>query len=383
MRRRVVLLVGDSVLDDFYWLKDPKQNLTNRMRHLFPPDVTVINLAVDQMSTFDFVERCGTYLCDCKQEKNTWLHYQHARETRRHIVPCASSAAASSYSSSSSACLPDDTKLAAPFSLTLKSGCEFNDIKYPTDPDGHIRSVENIRRIAAEHDVVAIFLSIGGNDVYLHADIQRALISSLVPFRGAQELDRVTREFATRYTRILDAIGEAAPRAAIVPVIPYHPHYGFSLIAGSSSATGGCIIRAACLLQRLLLSKLATPLIESLLRVAQSRGLRVIDLSRTFDPKNAKHYGTGDPMTQSPYGAPWSGAEPSTLSNEMTAQLMLHVYKEIATTRAPVPPASSSSSQLNSKSVVTLYWMHELAIRGTAIVGSAISSYRFGVCPSS
>lgn len=57
-----VVLMGDSVLDNFIWLHDPKRHTRVQLEELLRKetdfkDYRCVNLAVDQMSTFDFEHR--------------------------------------------------------------------------------------------------------------------------------------------------------------------------------------------------------------------------------------------------------------------------------------------------------------------------------------
>jgi hypothetical protein len=55
-----VVLMGDSVLDDFVWLANPSVNLRMCVEDALEDqkvDSACVNLAVDQMSTFDFIRR--------------------------------------------------------------------------------------------------------------------------------------------------------------------------------------------------------------------------------------------------------------------------------------------------------------------------------------
>jgi hypothetical protein len=60
-------------------------------------------------------------------------------------------------------------------------------------------------------------LSIGGNDVYLGADVQTKLVKSLLPFH-AHLREEVAASFRRRYATVLDAVAAAAPQARILPV---------------------------------------------------------------------------------------------------------------------------------------------------------------------
>lgn len=274
-----VVLMGDSVLDDFFWLLEPREclreTLQRQLNEEFPESrMTCVNLAVDQMSSFDFIAR--------NPQENSWEQYSLARNR-------------------------------APFSNPL-------DQSYFSADDGNIYSVENLNLLKNTQCVV---LSLGGNDVYLRRDIQLDLALSLLPLSWWRRRN-IAIKFGQRIEKILDAIRSTAPNALLVPVIVYHPHYSFSLSGHNGT---GWLSSLSRLIQRLVLSKLVSPLAQQLLLQAQRLGLPVIDLSRTFDPANVCHYGTEHIKSSNEFHAPWSGAEPSNVSNEFIAKLILEVIK--------------------------------------------------------
>jgi hypothetical protein len=60
--RPKVVLIGDSVLDNFVWLNDPTSYLRTQLQSLLQDssdfsNYTCINLAVDQQTTYDFLCR--------------------------------------------------------------------------------------------------------------------------------------------------------------------------------------------------------------------------------------------------------------------------------------------------------------------------------------
>ena len=271
-----VVLMGDSVLDNFVWLKDPKQYLRVQLQRHFEQsdefrEFSCINLAVDQMSTFDFIKR--------SREENDWHFYEHSRKQ-------------------------------------VFDPSESLDFNYFSASDGSMYSVDNLKRL---RNVKHVVVSIGGNDVYLDGDIQLALIQSLLPFCSTRR-EKVAREFSQRLEMIFLALEEAVPGAKIIPVIVYHPHYSFS-IGGIQSGFLGLIAKV---IQRLFLSLLVTPMLRELLLLAQRRKLDVIDLSRTFDASDQRHYGTEQIGVGNKF-ASWSGAEPSNISSNFIAILIQHV----------------------------------------------------------
>lgn len=193
------------------------------------------------------------------------------------------------------------------------------DKQYYVSDDGFIHSIENLKLL---RNVRVIVISIGGNDVYLNPRIQSELVKSLLPGQ-AYRRHEVARQFGVRLRKILNAVESAAPLARIVPVIVYHPHYDFSLLGMTSASCFGYL---ASTVQKWCLSRLVTPMAQQTLLLAQWKRLSVVDLSRTFDPKNEEHYGTGS--KQRCVLASWSGAEPSVVSTGFISRLVIEAMKD-------------------------------------------------------
>ena len=272
-----IVLAGDSVLDNFIWLKDPSVNLRvvmERMLQREASDTICLNFAVDQTMTFDFIRRT--------RKSNSWMGYQHERERM-----CKA--------------LHNDS-------------LDRDGYKHLCSADGSIKSVDNIARLK---NVKHIFLSVGGNDVYLRADVQKKLASSLMGCNGRHE---VGKEFKERLNTIVVELKKViSSDTLITPVIVYHPHYDQSL-SGLSPNT--CLGSVSISIQKMFLSWLVTPMVRSVLEVCSQHSLSAIDLSQTFDPTNIRHYGNMK-HPEAPWN--WSGAEPSDVSQIFIAKLMMHV----------------------------------------------------------
>lgn len=274
-----VVLLGDSVLDNFFWLETPERHLRVQLQEKLQ-GMQCVNLAVDQMTTFDFEER--------KPSVNPWEPYARARE-----------------------------KVA---------WADEQDKSYTVESDGVIRSPKALAKLEGVRWCV---LSIGGNDVYLNRSIQAALISSLLP-GGQAKRQEVADEFGVRLRKIVASVRESAPDANVALVIPYRPHREFSLLYGApidaegKKVTGDVVGDYVRSVERECLPDLVTPMVREILRVAKQEGCPVIDLSRTLDPNRAAHYGTGIIGSVNALGAPWSGAEPSDVSVGFIADLIAH-----------------------------------------------------------
>ena len=162
------------------------------------------------------------------------------------------------------------------------------DSTYLSCSDGSYSTPKLLEKVK---NITFVIISIGGNDVYITPSVQARLISSALPcLRGRRE--QIAKEFTLRLLTIYREIFWAASRHSenpitIVPIIPYHPHVDFSLIAGESFLGSIC-----CKLQNFFLPSLVRSMVLSLLHLAAKYSLPVIDLSQTFDPSNTTHYGT-------------------------------------------------------------------------------------------
>ncbi|KAJ9472865.1 hypothetical protein DIPPA_21544 [Diplonema papillatum] len=311
-----VVLVGDSVLDNFFWLKDPATNLRAIVEEkLASGDATkemiCVNLAVDQMSTFDFLER--------NPRENPWRMYQQARESI--------------------------------YSPPHYDACDRDGYRHLQCKDGLIRSALNLEAL---RNVKHIILSIGGNDVYLDADTQVSLVRSLVPFCDGRA--EVAKAYGERLGKVFAAVRAAAPDAVVTPVICYHPHHEFS-ISGATGCPGGIALSV----QRSYLSWMVTPMVQAALRLCMEHGLNVIDLSQTLDPKNVAHYGNMDVEATN-----WSGAEPSDVSQHYIADLIRHVVTLPPGTRSTIFHGIPNGSSPSLTEVV-----------GVPLTERTVDSYRF------
>eukprot|EP01064_Diplonema_japonicum_P022403 TRINITY_DN3214_c0_g5_i1.p1 TRINITY_DN3214_c0_g5~~TRINITY_DN3214_c0_g5_i1.p1 ORF type:complete len:373 (+),score=64.78 TRINITY_DN3214_c0_g5_i1:59-1120(+) len=316
-----VVLAGDSVLDNFHWLANPRRNLRVVVEEELgkdseTKDLICLNMAVDQMSSFDFIER--------SPQKNAWYRYQWSREEEHKNHP-------------------EDDPL------------DKDGYKHLVDPKSKcVKSVENIKRLK---NVKYIFLSVGGNDVYLHADIQTGLIKSLIPGFGSYRTD-IGNAFYERLSKIVKALKENIPGAVIVPVLVYHPHHEFSISGIPRNSTLGCVAGS---IQKNFLSRMVTPMVQKVLEIASVEGLHVVDLSQTLDPFNERHYGNMDKMLPM-----WSGAEPSDVSQNFIAKLIQHVVAqhEAGHTTPTLYHASTSGDSFKS-------------IHARPITPTVLATYRF------
>lgn len=285
-----MVLLGDSVLDNFYWLETPEKHLRVRLQEALSSSsdanlagLKCVNLAVDQMTTFDFNERLP--------KKNPWEPFSKARKK---------------------------------VNFEAKE-----DRSYMVDKDGVMRSLSNLRR---QKGVQWAILSIGGNDVYLNPDVKLSLLASLLPGLSGKRQE-VAKAFAGRMREVLKGIKEAAPEAKIVVVIPYQPHREFSLVVGAPINDEGQRIVGDILgdvirsFEKTVLSDLVTPMVKEILAVAREFGCPIIDLSRTLDPDCEEHYGTGQIGKVNSLGVAWSGVEPSDVSNGFLTDLIVAALK--------------------------------------------------------
>ncbi|CAK0856361.1 unnamed protein product, partial [Prorocentrum cordatum] len=282
-----VVLLGDSVFDNFYWLQTPKRHLRVQLQELLRKrgrQEEVVNLAVDQMTTFDFEER--------SMKKNPWDVY-----------------------------------------LTARTQVDFDDEQdrtYPVAKDGFIRSVASLKRLK---NVQWALISIGGNDVLLNPFVQSTLTTSLLPGQGGNR-EKVANEFSARLRGLVQSVRMAQPDASIALVVPYRPHLEHSLVFGApvnadgEKVSGDVVGDIARGLERQYLSTLVTPMAREILAVGREFGCPVVDLSKTFDPTEEQHYGTGKIGNVNELGVAWSGAEPSDVGSAFISELLARVVQD-------------------------------------------------------
>lgn len=254
-----VALVGDSVLDNFYWLEDPTQDVRAQLEGILPgPRNRVVNLAVDESQIRDVLHGISPR-----------SHYRDARRT------------------------------------IFKGKYE-----YPTASDGKVYPLALINVTEPTH----IVLSVGGNDGRIH-------LNRLVD--GAEALVRsvLGSGFVENYRALLDCLTtrrvltqKTLPRVILVFV--YKPH---STIFDwyKEQLLGECwswLPIEGLLGLRKKLDEAYRQIRVIMLEIAAEYRLPVIDLSRTFDPQNAEHYGS-------------SPIEPSNLSGKTIARLIKHVIE--------------------------------------------------------
>lgn len=69
-------------------------------------------------------------------------------------------------------------------------------------------------------------------------------------------------------------------------------------------------------------------MVLEMLNLGREYGCPIVDLSQTLDPGCEEHYGTGEIGKVNELGTAWSGAEPSDVSNNFTAQLLAHAITQ-------------------------------------------------------
>ena len=336
--------MGDSILDNFFWLQTPKRHLRVQLQETLAKSrnskvkqLKCVNLAVDQMTTFDFVER--------KPQDNPWDIYAKARK--------------------------------------LVAFEDEEDKEYLVDDDGVIRSVENLRQL---QNVKWVVLSLGGNDVYLKSEVKGKLVSSLLP-QAEGKRKEVAQEFAERLKKVLEEVKSAAPDAGLILVVPYQPHQDFSLMMGAPINDEGKRIYGDILgdgtrvLERQVLPDLVNPMVKEMIALGREMGCPIVDLSQTLDPSCEEHYGTGEIGKVNELGTPWSGAEPSDVSNDFISQLLAHAI-ESAGSKAAVYrglPRQEVKGWAMTVKEETLDWIYEKDYRfGGKPVSSTVSRKKQG-----
>lgn len=266
------VLMGDSVLDNFYWLQDPKMDLKHQIEQIM--GVKCTNLAVDE--------------CETRGIRSGWVarsHYQQAR--KEHFGG------------------------AYPYHLTE------GNTSYPLkELDKLLSSKEKPRYVV---------LSVAGNDVRVRLGLASNSLSIVDKFRigtgmgNAGALKRAIQPiiddmrssgWVSEYRKAIQALVERG--VCVIPVICYLPGPGFPMPQAGV---------------RMLLDELS----KDMLPVMEEYKLPVIDLSRTFDPTDKADYGIY-PSSVSLVAASASVGEttpiePSNRSSMYIASLVKHIVE--------------------------------------------------------
>jgi len=224
--------MGDSVLDDFYWLNDKAQDVRQQLADLTGRPVW--NLAVDETETFD-IRKC----------KAPAKNYVNAREK------------------------------------------EFNgSYPYPVSSDGKVYALAELDKLLKDPNPPKyVVLSVTGNDIRVRLTMTpQQMINDLMQKKWDEEYATIVREVLERGIQL-------------IPVICYRPGPGWYETHGLS------IEQVQGLVQHLG---------KTFLAVAREHKLPVVDLSRTFDPKDRSHYGS-------------TVIEPSEKSGMFIARLVKHI----------------------------------------------------------
>ncbi|CAM9665955.1 unnamed protein product [Ectocarpus sp. 12 AP-2014] len=235
-----VALVGDSVLDDHYWLDHPANDVraqTERTLKMAYPDrsIRVDNFAVDE-SIISCVLR----------GRAPAAHYRNGRRKAK-MEP------------------------------------------YPVEEDGVVRPLKLLREAKPTH----VVLSIGGNDARIRFLQSRNpdVVTELMTTDG----------FVANLRRVVETI-RAEITHNIILVYVYMPEFKtFPLLS---------MLPPARILKRLLVN-----FSKFFIELAVEFHLPIIDLSRTFNPNNKRHYGS-------------TPIEPSNVSGQFIADLIAQVLAQ-------------------------------------------------------
>jgi len=229
-------------------------------------------------------------------------------------------------------------------------------------------------------------LSLGGNDVYLKSEVKGKLVSSLLP-QSEGKRKEVAQEFAERLKKVLEEVKSAAPDAGLILVVPYQPHQDFSLMMGAPINDEGKRIYGDILgdgtrvLERQVLPDLVNPMVKEMIALGREMGCPIVDLSQTLDPSCEEHYGTGEIGKVNELGTPWSGAEPSDVSNDFISQLLAHAIESTGSKAAVYRglPRQEVKGWAMTVKEETLDWIYEKDYRfGGKPVSSTVSRKKQG-----
>ena len=246
-----IALVGDSVLDNFYWLNNPRLDVRQQLANKFP-DKTVYNFAVDETKVMDILKGFRPYTV-----------YQDARQ--KHFR---------------------------------------GEYPYPVAADGKVYPLKLLRQEDPEFTVV----SAGGNDGRVHL--------SKLAWSAQSLIDAVLENgIEANFKRMLRKVQNATTSKKMIIVLVYKPHETVFEQFRESVGWGlqylpienvidfpGRLDEVYAYFRQMFIKQLKE----------LGKKVAVIDLARSFNPKDRSHYGS-------------TPIEPSNKSGQTIADLIEHV----------------------------------------------------------
>lgn len=159
-----IYLLGDSVLDNFFWLKDKQLNLTNQLRLMSMTPSNIMNFAVDENETKDVL---------------------HGK------IP--------------------------PFQYSFsRSLCQIE--SYPTDTDGRVYPLKLIKQHYSPNKKNIAILSVGGNDARINLH--------LLPYGWQNVWKQMQKQqFVENYVKIIEQLNQL--NTDVILVFVYKPYQDF------------------------------------------------------------------------------------------------------------------------------------------------------------
>lgn len=247
-----IALVGDSVLDNFYWLDNPTEDVRQQLANKHP-DTTVYNFAVDESQILDVI--------------NGIRPFDRYLNTR--IV-------------------------------------HFGDTyPYPLNKDGKVQPLKLLKQEDPEYTVV----SAGGNDGRVHLDkivwSAEALIEAILADGLEENFDRMLRK-----------VKRSTTSQKLILVLVYKPHETLFERFRKSVGWGLQYLPIENVIDFAgRLDKVYDEIRKIFVKKAIKYNVPMIDLSRTFNPKDRSHYGS-------------TPIEPSNKTGLVIAELISHVIQK-------------------------------------------------------
>lgn len=230
MNKRKIIFLGDSVLDDFFWLQMPKQDVRQQLEDLLSSGDRVVNYAVDESCIQDVLRGLRP------RDQYIDARHKHFRGT----------------------------------------------YPYPTDNFGYVNPLNLLKNAKSTHVVV----SAGGNDGRVHLSKLAISADSLI-----QAI--LDDGFEEKYEMMLKKVLTIQPQAILVQVYKPHENIFkefFGNMGWGLGFFGGAISSALDLPGRL--DQVYDRISEIILNIASKYNVPVINLATTFNPKDRSHYGS-------------------------------------------------------------------------------------------
>ena len=235
-----VILMGDSVLDNFYWLKDKRLDITQQLKNTYKKykmeNVNIINLAVDETESINLINNNGI--------KPKQKYIEKRKELGMESYP-----------------IDNSTGKVFPFKLLQKIIDKEEDDQHSSE--------------------IFVIVSIGGNDVRILLQLKNVskIIAALQKRNFEENIQQIIETLKT-----MEANSSNNIHINVIPIMCYSPKYIVSAYLGFEENDFEFLMNWGYNL---------------FLKVAKKYNLSVIDLYSSFDKYDSSYYSSLSPIEPS------------------------------------------------------------------------------------